>query len=103
MVCGLLFQQLAEAVLQMGAIAFIHRFDSSRALVGRGLLQSSDVKEMLACQHSVFLVDAGVCIEAQDRAALERLWRYCVRPPFAMDRSRTCIRTYRKRTLALRR
>ena len=35
-----------------------------------------------------FSVDAGVCIEAHDRAALERLLRYCARPPFAMDRLR---------------
>ena len=33
-------------------------------------------------------VDAGVCIEAHDRAALERLLRYCARPPFAMERLR---------------
>jgi hypothetical protein len=32
---------------------------------------------MLAYQHSGFSVDAGVCIEAHDRAALERLLRYC--------------------------
>ncbi len=38
--------------------------------------------------HSGFSVDAGVCIEAHDRAALERLLRYCARPPFAMDRLR---------------
>ena len=41
---------------------------------------------MLAYQHSGFSVDAGVLIEAHDRAALERLLRYCARPPFAMDR-----------------
>ena len=35
---------------------------------------------MLAYQHSGFSVDAGVCIEAHDRAALERLLRYCARP-----------------------
>lgn len=35
--------------------------------------------------HSGFSVDAGVCIEAHDGAALERLLRYCARPPFAMD------------------
>jgi hypothetical protein len=29
-----------------------------------------------------------VCIEAHDRAALERLLRYCARPPFAMNRLR---------------
>src|SRR5450830_1629114 len=43
---------------------------------------------MLAYQYSGFSVDAGVCIEAHDRAALERLLRYCARPPFAMDRLR---------------
>ena len=55
-----------------------------RAFVGRGLIESCDAKEMLAYQHSGFSVDAGVCIEARDRAALERLLRYCARPPFAM-------------------
>jgi hypothetical protein len=59
-----------------------------RAFVGRGLLESCDAKEMLGYQHSGFSVDAGVCIEAHDRAALERLLRYCARPPFAMDRLR---------------
>ena len=57
-----------------------------RAFVGRGLLESCDAKDMLAYQHSGCSVDAGVCIEAHDRAALERLLRYCARPPFAMDR-----------------
>ena len=46
-----------------------------RAFVGRGLLESCDAKEMLAYQHSGFSVDAGVCIKAHDRAALERLLR----------------------------
>ena len=59
-----------------------------RAFVGRGLIEKSDAKEMLAYEHSGFSVDAGVCIEAHDRAALERLLRYCARPPFAMDRLR---------------
>jgi hypothetical protein len=43
---------------------------------------------MLGYQHSGFSLDAGVCIQAHDRAALERLLRYCARPPFAMDRLR---------------
>jgi hypothetical protein len=59
-----------------------------RAFVGRGLLESCDAKEMLGYQHSGFSVDAGVRIEAHDRAALERLLRYCARPPLAMDRLR---------------
>jgi len=59
-----------------------------RAFVGRGLLESFEAKEMLGYRHSGFSVDAGVCIEANDRAALERLLRYCARPPFSMDRLR---------------
>ena len=59
-----------------------------RGFVARGLLEKADAKEMLAYQHSGFSVDAGVCIQAHDRAALERLLRYCARPPFAMERLR---------------
>jgi hypothetical protein len=43
---------------------------------------------MLGYQHSGFSVDTSVCIDAQDRAGLERLLRYCARPPFALDRLR---------------
>lgn len=46
-----------------------------RVFVGRDLIESVNAKEMLAYQHSGFSVDAGVCIEAHDRAALERLLR----------------------------
>jgi len=53
-----------------------------RAFVGRGLLESFEAKEMLVYKYSGFSVDADVCIEAHDRAGLERLLRYCARPPF---------------------
>ena len=33
-----------------------------------------------------FSIDASVHIPARDRAGLERLLRYCARPPFALDR-----------------
>ena len=59
-----------------------------RAFVGRGLLESFEAKEMLAYRHSGFSVDTSVRIEAHDRAALERLLRYCARPPFSMERLR---------------
>ena len=49
------------------------------AFVGRGLLERCDAKDMLACQHSGFSVDAGVCIAAHDRVGLQRLLRYCAR------------------------
>jgi hypothetical protein len=59
-----------------------------RAFVGRGLLECFEAKEMLGIKHSGFSVDTSVCIAAQDRAGLERLLRYCARPPFACERLR---------------
>ena len=56
--------------------------------MGRGPLQRSDAKDVLAYQHSGFSVGAGVCVEAHDRSAMERLLRYCARPPFSMERLR---------------
>ena len=52
---------------------------------------------MQAYQHRGFSVDAGVRIEPHDRAALERLLRYCARPPFACERLRKegCDLVYR--------
>ena len=43
---------------------------------------------MLGFKHTGFSVDTSVCIAAQDRAGLERLLRYCARPPFACERLR---------------
>ena len=40
---------------------------------------------MLGYLNSGFSVDAGVCIQAHDRAALVRLLCYCARTPFAMN------------------
>ena len=59
-----------------------------RAFVGRGLLKGFEAKEMLGYKHSGFSVDTSVCIAAHDRAGLERLLRYCARPPFALERLR---------------
>ena len=43
---------------------------------------------MLGYQRSGFSVDAGVCIEAHDRAAPKRLLLYCAHPAFACARLR---------------
>jgi hypothetical protein len=75
----------ADAVTQVQCIL---RRRIVRAFVGRGLLEGFEAKEMLGYKHSGFSVDAGVCIAAHDRAGLERLLRYCARPPFAMERLR---------------
>ena len=52
-----------------------------------GTLWSSNA-QMLGYKYSGFSVDTSVCIAAHDRAGLERLLRYCARPPFAMERLR---------------
>lgn len=63
-----------------------------RAFVKRGLLDSIDGEVMLLARHGGgFSVDASVCIagaaiRGDDTAGLERLLRYCARPPFAMER-----------------
>jgi hypothetical protein len=58
-----------------------------RAIVRRGLIEKEDRQEMEQWAHGGgFSLDASVRIEAHDRAGLERLLRYCARPPFAADR-----------------
>ncbi|MEQ1857980.1 MAG: transposase, partial [Longimicrobiales bacterium] len=53
----------------------------------RGLLDVADADDMLTWQGSGgFSVDASVRIEGEDRAGIERLIRYCARPPFALER-----------------
>jgi hypothetical protein len=49
---------------------------------GQGLLEGFEAQEMLGYKHSDFSMDTSVCIAAHDRAGLERLLRYCARPPF---------------------
>jgi hypothetical protein len=51
-----------------------------------GLIERDDVREMLAWENSGFSMDAAVRVGAHDRAGLERLLRYCARPPFALER-----------------
>ena len=52
-----------------------------------GLLEPHEAEDMLGWEHGGgFSLDGSVRIEATDRAGLERLIRYCARPPFALDR-----------------
>ena len=58
-----------------------------RAFVRRGRIDAQTRKEMEAWDHGGgFSLDASVRIEADDRKGLERLLRYCARPPFAAER-----------------
>lgn len=58
-----------------------------RAFVRRGFIDRNDAKEMLSWEHGGgFSLHALVRIEENDRKGLERLLRYCARPPFALER-----------------
>ena len=52
----------------------------------RGLIEEDDADKMAGWDHGGgFSVDASVRIEGADRSGLERLLRYCARPPFALE------------------
>jgi hypothetical protein len=60
-----------------------------RLYVRRGLLSDADAEDMLGWRGTGgFSLDGSVRIAAHDRAGLERLLRYCARPPFALHRLR---------------
>ena len=52
-----------------------------------GPLDPADARDMAGWHHGGgFSLDASVRIEGPDRSGLERLLRYCARPPFALER-----------------
>ena len=52
-----------------------------------GHLDGADARDMADWDHGGgFSLDASVRIEGRDRCGLERLLRYCARPPFALER-----------------
>jgi hypothetical protein len=52
-----------------------------------GHLDAADARDMASWDHGGgFSLDASVRIEGPDRSGLERLLRYCARPPFALER-----------------
>jgi len=70
----------------LAAIAEQVRVRVLRWFARSGLIEPGDVREMLAWDNSGFSLDAAVRVAAHDRAGLERLLRYCARPPFALER-----------------
>ena len=58
----------------------------TRFFIRKGILEEEEAARMLGWEHGGFSLDASVRIEAQDRAGLERLLRYCARPIFASCR-----------------
>jgi hypothetical protein len=58
-----------------------------RWLARAGHLDPADARDMAGWDHGGgFSLDASVRIDAAHRAGLERLLRYCARPPFALER-----------------
>jgi hypothetical protein len=58
-----------------------------RRLIGLFKRQPDQAQDLLSWRHGGgFSLDASVQVEADDRAGLERLLRYCARPIFAMER-----------------
>jgi Putative transposase len=58
-----------------------------RAFIKRGYIDSDDAKAMQPYAHGGgFSVDGSVRIGRHDRQGLERLLRYCAKPPYAGQR-----------------
>jgi hypothetical protein len=70
----------------VAAIAEQVRGRGQQRFARSGLIERDDVCDMRAWENSGFSLDAEVRVGAQDRAGLERLLRYCARPPFALER-----------------
>jgi hypothetical protein len=54
----------------------------------RGFFDKDEMKKMLSYENTGFSLDAKVKIEAWDKDGLERLIRYCARPPFKSENIR---------------
>ena len=72
---------------ELDAAAFAGvRTRALRTFAKRGLIDRDDAAEMRAWAHDGgFSVNGSVLIEGTDRTGLERLLRYCARPPFALE------------------
>ena len=80
------FQQQGLGSALLRAVQAQARRRILRTFVRRGLIEKCDAEEMAGWEHGGgFSVDAAVRIEGNDRAGLERLLRYCARPPFALE------------------
>jgi hypothetical protein len=83
--------QFHEASLTQDDIADTQEYIQKRVLglfLKRGLFNKEEVEKMLSYENSGFSLDAKVKIEASDKDGLERLIRYCARPPFKSENIR---------------
>jgi len=68
----------------------------------RGLITAEDAENLKSWKgNGGFSVNADVCIDSDDRKGLERLLRYCARPPFSGEKL-TAISTFGENADAMR-
>ena len=79
-------QAAAPTPQEIAALAERVRRRVLRWFARSGLLDADDARDRLAWDNGGFSLDAAVRIGQNDRAGLERLRRYCARPPFALER-----------------
>ena len=71
----------------LGAVQQQVRARVLRWFARAGTLDPADARDMAGWDHGGgFSLDASVRIDSAERAGLERLLRYCARPPFALER-----------------
>ena len=77
-----LYNKIAAKV-EMGSSKRVLRY-----FCRRGFFSKTDIETMLTYDNSGFSLDASVKVESFDKEALERLIRYCARPPFKSENLR---------------
>jgi len=55
----------------------------------RGWIEKEETKNIMHWENSGFSLNGSVYVESWDRAGLERLLRYCCRPPFVSENFKT--------------
>jgi hypothetical protein len=86
--CGL---QFYEAALTQDDITDTQEAIQKRVLryfCNQKFFDKDEMQNMLAYENSGFSLDASVKVESFDKEALERLIRYCARPPFNSENVR---------------
>jgi hypothetical protein len=68
------------------AAELLFRHKVLRLLQDEGLLSEERTELLLSWRHSGFSVHKRVRVEPEDSAAVERLARYILRPPFSLER-----------------
>jgi hypothetical protein len=82
------WQWVPVAYVDEHSAELLFRHKVVRLLQGEGLLSEERTELMLSWRHTGFSVHNQVRVEPEDPAAVERLARYILRPPFSLERMR---------------